>query len=113
MIYAHFIKEKNQINQFSLSGHAESGPEGHDLVCAAASALAIGTTNNLNRIALIEPKIEANEEEGGFLEVTLPEVLDEKQQETVQVLLQSLYYSLLDIQETYGEFISVTQQNID
>ncbi|SHE38904.1 hypothetical protein SAMN02745249_00349 [Atopostipes suicloacalis DSM 15692] len=112
MIYAHFIKQNNQINQFSLSGHAESGPEGQDLVCSAASALAIGTTNNLNRIAQVEPKVDANEEEGGFLEVILPEDLDEKQKEHAEILLQSLYYSLLDIQETYGDFISVTQQSM-
>lgn len=113
MIYAHFTTQNNQINQFTLSGHAESGPEGHDLVCAAASALAIGTTNNLNRIAEIEPEVDANEDEGGFLEVILPHRLDDKQQEYAQVLLQSLYYSLLDIQEAYGEFISVSNQKID
>src|SRR5690625_326851 len=113
MIYAHFTNQNNQINQFTLSGHAESGPEGHDLVCAAASALAIGTTNNLNRIAAIEPEVDANEDEGGFLEVILHHGLDDKQQEYAQVLLQYLYYSLLDIQEAYGEFISVSNQKID
>jgi|SRR5699024_730062 len=113
MIYAHFTKQNNQLKQFTLSGHAESGPDGHDLVCAAASALSIGTTNNLNRIASIEPKVEANEDEGGFLEVILPEVLTEKQQEQAEILLRSLYFSLLDIQEAYGEFLSVSQQTID
>jgi len=113
VIYAHFTKQNNQMKKFTLSGHAESGPDGHDLVCAATSALAIGTTNNLQRIASIEPKVEANEDEGGFLEVILPEVLNKKQQEKAEILLQSLYFSLLDIQKAYGEFLSVSEQTID
>ena len=110
MIYANFIHDQNRIKQFTLSGHAESGPYGHDLVCAAASALTIGTTNNLKRLVSIEPKVDANEIEGGFLEVTLPAGLDVKQQEQAELLLQSLYYSLADIQESYGDFISVSNQ---
>ena len=113
MIYANFIQEQNQIKQFTLSGHAESGPYGHDLVCAAASALAIGTTNNLKRLVSIEPKVDADEIEGGFLEVTVPNGLDSKQQEHAELLLQSLYYSLVDIQESYGDYISVSKQMND
>ncbi len=113
MIYAHFIQQNRRIKKFTLSGHAESGPYGHDLVCAAASALAIGATNNLIRLANVEPSVDANEEEGGFLEVILPDILDGKQQEISQLLLQSLYYSLLDMEESYGDFISVTTQNDD
>lgn len=108
MIYAHFIKQNNNILKFTLSGHAESGPLGHDLVCAAVSALAIGTANNLTRIANVQPEIDANEEEGGFLEIVLPEVVDQTQQERGQILLQSLYYSLSDLETEYGEYISVS-----
>lgn len=111
MIYAHFNRKNKNILKFTLSGHADSGPYGHDLVCAAVSALAIGTANNLSRVAKIEPEVEANEEEGGFLEIALPEIVDQNQQETSQILLMSLYYSLLDLEEEYGEYISVSQSN--
>lgn len=113
MIYARFVQRNDVIEQFTLSGHAESGPAGHDLVCAAASAVAIGTTNNLYRIVSIEPKVNVNEDEGGFLEVSLPDNLDNKQQEYAQILLQSLYYSLLDIEEEYGEYLSVSKTKND
>ena len=53
MIYATFERTDKKYNKFTLSGHAESGPYGHDLVCAAVSALTIGTANNLSRIASI------------------------------------------------------------
>jgi len=111
MIYASFKLNHNEFKQFTLTGHAESGPAGHDLVCAAASALVIGTANNLTRIADIDPALDANEEEGGFINVVLPEEVNEDQQEKAQILLKGLYYSLLDIEEEYGEFISVTKTN--
>ncbi len=112
MIYAKFDFKDNQYTNFTLSGHAESGPYGHDLVCSAVSALTIGTANNLTRLADVEPDLEMNEEEGGYLELTLPEISDETQQQTAQILLASLFYSLSDIEESYGEFISVSRTNI-
>lgn len=111
MIYAHFNYKNGQVMNYSLSGHAESGPYGHDLVCAAVSALTIGTANNLSRLAEIEPEMDANQEEGGFIEIVLPSQMDKHQQETAQILLKSLYYSLLDIQEEYQEYISVSKTN--
>lgn len=109
MIYAKFFESNSKIKRFVLSGHAESGPVGHDLVCAASSALAIGTTNNLYRILDTEPRVNLNEVEGGFLELSLPVQLEGKQAEHAQVLLESLYYSLLDIQEAHREHLSVTK----
>lgn len=110
MIYAEFVYDEHSIKKFRLSGHAESGPVGHDLVCSAVSALSIGTVNNLTRIAAIEPEINANEEKGGYLEVILPENLKIEQIEKAEILLQSLYYSLSDIEQEYGKYISISVQ---
>lgn len=111
MIYAKFNQKKGLINQFILTGHAGSGPYGYDLVCAAVSALAIGATNNLYQLISVEPVVETKADEGGFLRVSLPDNLDEQQKDYSELLLQSLYYSLLDIEEEYGEFISVDNIN--
>lgn len=37
-----------QYNRVTVEGHAGSGPEGHDLVCAAASALALTLAGNVS-----------------------------------------------------------------
>jgi uncharacterized protein YsxB (DUF464 family) len=37
-----------QYNRVTVKGHAGSGPEGHDLVCAAASALALTLAGNVS-----------------------------------------------------------------
>lgn len=114
MIYAKFIESNSEIKRFVLSGHAESGPAGHDLVCAASSALAIGTVNSLYRILSKPPIVDYNEIEGGFLDLLIPlEKLQRKEREYAQILLDSLYYSLLDIQEEHGEYISVSKEKND
>lgn len=107
MIYAKFIKENKEIKGFFLTGHAESGPFGHDLVCAASSALAIGTVNNLDRILSDSPKINLDEVEGGYLELSLPIQMSRKEKEQAKILLESLYYSLLDLEEEHGQYITV------
>lgn len=37
-----------QYNRVTVEGHAGSGPEGHDLVCSAASALALTLAGNVS-----------------------------------------------------------------
>lgn len=37
-----------QYNRVTVKGHAGSGPEGHDLVCAAVSALALTLAGNVS-----------------------------------------------------------------
>ena len=49
----------------SMIGHADSGPNGHDLVCAAVSAIILGGVN------AIEGKLNVKEDEKkGFLELS-------------------------------------------
>lgn len=112
MIYATFDFKNNQYNKFTISGHAESGPYGHDLVCSAVSALVLGTANNFLRIADIEPEIVIDEKDGGYIELVLPVVSDDSMQQTAQILMASLFYSLTDIEDSYGEYISVSKTDI-
>lgn len=37
-----------QFNRVTIKGHAGSGPEGHDLVCASVSALALTIAGNVS-----------------------------------------------------------------
>lgn len=39
-----------QYNRVTVNGHAGSGPEGHDLVCSAASALALTLAGNVHHL---------------------------------------------------------------
>lgn len=111
MIQAVFkTDEKDQFVSFEVSGHAFAGEYGQDIVCAGVSAVVLSTVNNLTRMASIEPLIEADEENGGYLYVELTKDLSTEQGELAQMLLTSCYLALSeDVEANYGDFIHVSK----
>lgn len=100
--------DKGQLISFEVSGHAESGPYGSDIVCAAVSALTIGTTNSLSALTEVTPLIEQNDEvEGGYLYVELKRDLTPEQLNTAQILLESLLISLTGIAAEYTQYLQL------
>ena len=55
MIEACIRTKRDKIVSYEISGHAESGEYGHDVVCAAVSVLSITTANNIYEMAHIKP----------------------------------------------------------
>ena len=111
MINIQFIRKQSTIVSVELSGHADSGPYGYDIVCAAVSALTIGAVNSLIALADISLDVQTTNEEGGYLKLTLPEKLTNKQMERAQLLLDSLHLSLSSTQEEYGEHMTIKNIN--
>ncbi|PTL38664.1 ribosomal-processing cysteine protease Prp [Alkalicoccus saliphilus] len=107
MIHIRFDRNDNgEIASFEMSGHAESGPYGFDLVCAGASAVSFGTVNAVYE--LTGTKLELDMEgEGGWLAARVPEGTAEAVYDQVQLLLEGLLVSFLTMEEQYGEFIQV------
>lgn len=105
MIHAQIRRQGSQISGFCLSGHAGSGAYGQDIVCAAVSVLAINTVNSLEKLALVKPKVEIDEVDGGYLSLELDaqDLADLK----AQLLLQSFVLGLNDIERSYQEFIQI------
>lgn len=101
------FNQSDEIVSFELSGHANAGPYGSDLVCAAVSALTITTVNSLETIAQIKPLVESDEEMGGYLYVTLPQELTNEQMLASQILLKNLLLGLEAMTDEYQEFIQI------
>ena len=97
----------NRIRSFSLSGHAESGPYGYDLVCAGVSAVSIGTVNAIESLCDVTLIVDM-EDEGGYLSCAVPDHLDQRTDENVQLLLQGMEVSISAIAEEYGKHIQIT-----
>lgn len=101
------VKRKDRdIQSIELSGHAESGPYGYDLVCAGVSAVSIGTVNAVMELSEIDLKVEQGGE-GGYLMIAFPELLNNKEMEKAQLLLEGMLVSLISIENEYGEFIRI------
>ncbi|KRO04340.1 ribosomal protein [Levilactobacillus paucivorans] len=109
MIHATFHHGTNRINSFQITGHADSGEYGQDIVCAAVSVLAISTVNGLQRVASIPVQVDNRDQAGGFLEVTLPPKLEATAELKGQTLLQSFEDGLKDVAENYADFVKFAQ----
>lgn len=110
MIEATMYKSSNdELYSFKITGHAESGPYGHDLVCSAVSALSISTVNSLETLAGIKPQIHTNEDEAGYLNVLIKKDLEGEQHLIAQTLMQHLNLSLKGIQDEYDQYIKVIE----
>jgi len=59
MILAQFWRnESQQVVALEITGHADAGPYGQDIVCAAVSAVTIGTINSLQQIAHVQVQLQ-------------------------------------------------------
>ncbi|MEQ6375782.1 ribosomal-processing cysteine protease Prp [Bacillaceae bacterium S4-13-58] len=99
--------EQKIITAFEISGHAESGPKGHDLVCAAVSAISFGTINAVLSLCEIDPEIQQGGE-GGYLRIELPSTMELWQKEKASTILDAMVISLETIERDYGQYISIS-----
>ncbi|MFD0896217.1 ribosomal-processing cysteine protease Prp [Loigolactobacillus binensis] len=108
MIQAQFERDQaGVIHYFGLTGHADAGPYGSDIVCAAVSAVAIGAVNGIEQIAAVKPQVTADSVNGGHLECRLPGHLNNEQAKTTQVILATLLLSLESIAADYSDYVTI------
>jgi hypothetical protein len=106
MIQVTVERQGSLILLIEISGHAESGPYGYDLVCAGVSAVSIGAVNAVMELSAIDLKVEQGGE-GGYLKIAFPEMLLDNKMEKAQLLLEGMLVSLRSIENEYGEFIRI------
>ena len=102
MIKITATRENGKIINLTVIGHANSAPEGKDLVCAAVTAVAIGGLNNLKNVKNF--KIEIKE---GLISVEAIEEIIEHD----EIVMETLICGLKTIEEENGDFISIKKEN--
>ncbi|MCT1903364.1 ribosomal-processing cysteine protease Prp [Oceanobacillus sojae] len=104
MIQITVFQSDNQVTAFELTGHAESGPYGYDLVCAGVSAVTFGAVNAIMKLCETDLNIDQGAD-GGYLSVRLPKNISSEKLEKIQWLVQGMIVSLETIEESYGEHV--------
>lgn len=107
MIRIQIVRSGKNIVGFQVSGHAGYAPGGQDIVCAAVSFLAVTVVNSLE-LQLGVSGVEKSQD--GFLYYRLSDSLDQKQQYTAQIILQTLVTGFQNLKEEYPKYISI--QNV-
>ncbi|KAF1297105.1 hypothetical protein BAU15_06020 [Enterococcus sp. JM4C] len=99
--------DSGQIVSFTLTGHAEAGPYGSDIVCAGVSALAISAINGIDALAGFEPIVDMNETEGGYLYAEVVSGMTQEQNNIAQILLENLLLGLQSIETENANYIQI------
>lgn len=110
MILAQFWRnESQQVVALEITGHADAGPYGQDIVCAAVSAVTIGTINSLQQIAHAKPQVQEDSEAGGYLKCRVDYQSLTKVQDLIaaQTLMLHCCQTLQAIATNYADFIQV------
>lgn len=100
------VKRNNKyITQVKIKGHAEFGEYGKDLVCAGVSAIATGICNTLAKKNFLEQKKCAIVLKNGNIMIDVY-----KEDEVMQVILETLVISLESFVEDYHQYIKITYE---
>jgi uncharacterized protein YsxB (DUF464 family) len=94
------VNYDSKLKVFEMTGHANAGEAGTDVVCAAASSIAITSFNGIAKF-LNETEYDAIEKEG-YLKVTFKETND-----TVELLLENLLELLQELQMQFPKNIKI------
>lgn len=97
-----------RIKRFEMTGHDGSAPRGENVVCAAASALALTFAKSLVEIAEVEL---AGRIESGTIDLAFPE-MNGRKAETAEVLLKSFILGLSSIRSEHFEAIEISERFI-
>lgn len=100
-------RHSNRIDSFSIKGHAFHGEPGEDIVCAAVSAVSIGTVNAIKK--LIDVQLPATMD-SGWLSSKIPVQANSAAEEKVQLLLEAMLTTLSSIAQTYSDHVSVKEK---
>ncbi|MGG4451145.1 ribosomal-processing cysteine protease Prp [Brevibacillus porteri] len=96
------------IHEISISGHANAGAYGADIVCSAVSGISFGILNAIQPLTGITPAVDVAQEGGGFLKWSLSSPEDEATHEKQQLLAESMIISLLTVEANYGKYVKVS-----
>lgn len=93
------------IREIEVSGHANQGKYGQDIVCSAISVLTISTLNGLTDVA--KAKVDYKVEEG-YTKIVMLEALDEKS----DAILKTYELGIEALLEDYGKYLQLVKKEV-
>ena len=100
-------QNNNQIVNLSITGHADSGEYGKDLVCAGVSTVGIGARNMLAKKGFLAKGLGTIDINEGYINVVVNHT-----DEVCQVVLETLVVTLETMVESYGRFIKISKVEV-
>ncbi len=99
-------RKNGKIVGFTCDGHTDYGEEGEDIVCAALSSITQTAALGLMQVAAI-PIGYQTDAKRGYLKLTLPESLSEADRNNADMILETMFLGIADLNAEYGKFIKL------
>lgn len=104
MIKVEVVRKNQLIQEINISGHADSGPKGYDLVCAAVSSIATGALNALNQICSSDVQLSLTDNPDAMIKIKVLQNRDD-----LQLLLKMMLIQLNTVQESQQKYIHIKE----
>lgn len=106
-----YRRSDGTIVEYKMDGHANYDDPGKDIVCAGVSAVAVGAYNSIETLLGLKPE---NVMYKGLMHVKLQDlaVPSPEVQAQLQLILESMIVMLRTIEQSYGEFVTITEHPI-
>ncbi len=100
MVTVQIVRDGNLTKKVEISGHADSGKYGQDLVCSAVSAISVGLLNAIDELESSTCEISIKDENHITINVV-------NSNETIQTILTVGIIQLKTIEESYPKNIKL------
>ena len=105
-----FFKNGNYFTGFKCTGHTGFAESGSDILCASISAITQSAAMGLMQVLGLKCEYKTNNKKGS-LECWLPSIEDKQTFSNAQVLLNTAYVALKDLESGYPSNIKVEVKN--
>ena len=112
MITIKFLKKNERIIYFEITGHANHGEYGEDVVCSAVSSVSQMTLNGLMETLKLDDKLQYKEKEGYIVCDLDKSNLTDDEIEKSQILILSMYSYLKAVEESYGKYVEIRVREV-
>jgi len=109
MIKINVVRDKNNnIQKFTVKGHADFSEPGSDIVCAAISTLAYTAVGAMKNMVRIDDYIEND----GYMECTVPQNISDEKRKVANIILETIVLGFKQIEFSYRKYVSVLDKEV-
>lgn len=104
-----FRNKLGNIVRFECSGHSGYAEEGSDIVCASVTSVIYAAMNGIENVLGISFGYEQSD---GYIFCVMPNDLSEIETKHINILLESMFLFLKELENQYPDNISVSELEV-
>ena len=92
-----------------LEGHTDYEDIGKDIVCASVSSVLFMALNGIENVLNVKFGYDTDD---GYVEFILPDISDDNKRKEINILLDSMYLFLSDLEKQYPDNVKITELEV-